>query len=134
MKLSNSRLFAIIGEANKIGLALEDNTSVIVCLHRYNGMKVQHLVEKDSASTVIAHAGDQFLEKAIFCYFDKQTIPSASSVFTYDRIQSGCCLKILSVNGSKLFTFHKGNYAEPASNCHQPHVCFKGTVNDCQNC
>jgi hypothetical protein len=33
--------------------------------------------------------------------------------------------------GSKLCTFPKGNYAEPASNCHQPHVCFQGTVDDC---
>ena len=30
--------------------------------------------------------------------------------------------------------FPKENCAEPASNCHQPHVCFKGTVNDCQKC
>ena len=32
MKLSNPRPFAIIGEENKIGLALEDNTSVIMCI------------------------------------------------------------------------------------------------------
>jgi hypothetical protein len=40
MKLSNLRSFAIIGEENKIGLALEDNTSVTVCLYRHNGMGV----------------------------------------------------------------------------------------------
>jgi hypothetical protein len=40
MKLPNLRSFAIIGEENKIGLALEDNTSVIMCLYRYNGMGV----------------------------------------------------------------------------------------------
>jgi hypothetical protein len=40
MKLSNPRSFAIIGEENKIGLTLEDTTSVIVWLYRYNGMGV----------------------------------------------------------------------------------------------
>jgi hypothetical protein len=38
MKLPNSRSFAIIGEENKRGLALEDNTSVDVLVYRCNGM------------------------------------------------------------------------------------------------
>ena len=40
MKLPNSRSFAIIGEENKSGLTLEDTTSVVVCLYRYNGKGV----------------------------------------------------------------------------------------------
>ena len=36
MKLPNSRSFAIIGEENKRGLALEDNTRVAVCLYMCN--------------------------------------------------------------------------------------------------
>jgi hypothetical protein len=28
----------------------------------------------------------------------------------------------------------KRNCPHPASNCHQSHVCFKGTVNDCRKC
>jgi hypothetical protein len=38
MKLPNPRSFVIIiiGEENKIGLALEDNTSMIVCIYRYS--------------------------------------------------------------------------------------------------
>jgi hypothetical protein len=39
MKLPNPRSFSVIGEENKVELALEDNTSVIVCLYRYNGME-----------------------------------------------------------------------------------------------
>jgi hypothetical protein len=38
MKLPNARSFAIIGEENKRGLALEDNTSVNVLVYRCNGM------------------------------------------------------------------------------------------------
>ena len=38
MKLPNSRSFAIIGEENKRGLVLEDNTSVNVLVNRCNGM------------------------------------------------------------------------------------------------
>ena len=37
MKLPKLRSFAIIGEENKKGLALEDNTSVNVFVHRCNG-------------------------------------------------------------------------------------------------
>jgi hypothetical protein len=40
LKLLNSRSFAIIGEENKSGLALEDNSSVVVCLCRCNGRGV----------------------------------------------------------------------------------------------
>jgi len=38
MKLPNSRSFAIIGEENKRGLVLEDNTRMNVLVNRCNGM------------------------------------------------------------------------------------------------
>ena len=66
MKLSNPRSFAIIGEENKVGLALEDNTSVIMWLYRYNEMGFLHPVIKDRVSAGIAHAGDQFPGKITF--------------------------------------------------------------------
>jgi hypothetical protein len=42
MKLPNSHLVAIIGEENKSGLALEDNTSVNVWVYRRNERGGQH--------------------------------------------------------------------------------------------
>ena len=65
------------------------------------------------------------------CYFGKQTVPSASSVSTKDLVHFEDSPKIIYVNGSNLCTLPQGNCSEPASNCHQPHVCFKGTVDDC---
>ena len=66
MKLPNSRSFAIIGEENKRGFVLEDNTSVNVFVYRCNGRKREHPGANDGASAGTAHAGDQFLEKATF--------------------------------------------------------------------
>ena len=66
MKLPNSRSFAIIGEENKRGLVLEDNTSVNVLVNMSNGMWGQHPGATECASAGITHAGDQFLEKTTF--------------------------------------------------------------------
>ena len=42
MKLPNLRSFAIIGEENKRGFVLEDNTSVNVFVYRCNGRRREH--------------------------------------------------------------------------------------------
>jgi hypothetical protein len=42
MKLPNPRSFAIIGEENKMRLALEDNTNVNVFVYRCNGRRREH--------------------------------------------------------------------------------------------
>ena len=66
MKLPNPRSFAIIGEENKMRLALEDNTNVNVFVYRCNGRRREHSGANNGASAGIAHAGDQFLEKTTF--------------------------------------------------------------------
>ena len=72
MKLPNLRSFAIIGEENKKGLALEDNTSVGVFVYRCNGRCGEHPGANDSASAGFIHAIFQFLEKAtlLLCQTD----------------------------------------------------------------
>jgi hypothetical protein len=46
MKLPDSCSFAIISEGNKSGLALEDNTSVVVWVYRCNGSSVSIQVHR----------------------------------------------------------------------------------------
>jgi hypothetical protein len=109
MKLPNLRSFAIIGEENKIGMALKDNTSVIVCLYRYKGMGVLAPYYKRKCLGWNCSCRRPIFGKYYLCNFDKQTVPSArsKSVSTYYLVNFRCCLKIITINGSELFTFQK---------------------------